>query len=54
MKDIAIIIKTNASVDIGDSVVGVDPRLFFQVLIVFNQPEEINDTFSYELGPSFT
>ena len=27
----------------------VDPRLFLQRLIVFIQPEEINDAFSYEL-----
>ena len=44
-----IIIKTNASVNIQDSVVEVDPLLFFQRLIVFIQPEEINDTFNYEL-----
>ena len=30
-------------------VVEVDPRLFFQRLIVFFQPEEINDAFNYEL-----
>ena len=44
-----IIIKTNASVNIEDSVVDVEPRLFLQRLIVFIQPEEINDAFSYEL-----
>ena len=48
-KDMVIIIKTNASVNIQDSVVEVDPLLFFQRLIVFIQPEEINDTFNYEL-----
>ena len=48
-KDMVIIIKTNASVNIADSVVEVDPRLFFQRLIVFIQPEEINDAFNYEL-----
>ena len=48
-KDTAIIIKTNVSVNIEDSVVEVDPRLFLQRLIVFIQPEEINDAFSYEL-----
>ena len=44
-----IIIKTNASVNIEDSLVEVDPRLFSQWLIVFVQPEEINNTFNYEL-----
>ena len=48
-KDMVIIIKTNASVNIQDSVVEVDPLLFFQRLIVFIQPEEINNTFNYEL-----
>ena len=48
-KDMVIIIKTNSSVNIQDSVVEVDPLLFFQRLIVFIQPEEINDTFNYEL-----
>ena len=32
-----IIIKTNASVNIEDSIVEVDPQLFFQRLIVFIQ-----------------
>ena len=45
----AIVIKTNASVNIEDSVVEVDPRLFFQRLMVFFQTEEINDAFNYEL-----
>ena len=35
-------------VNIEDRRVEVDPRLFFQRLIVFIQPEEINDAFSYE------
>ena len=35
-----ITIKTNASVNIEDSVAEVDPQLFFQRLIVFIQPEE--------------
>ena len=34
-KDTVIIIKTNTSVNIQDNVVEVDPRLFFQKLIVF-------------------
>ena len=34
-------------VNIEDRRVEVDPRLFFQRLIVI-QPEEINDAFSYE------
>ena len=37
-KDMPIIIKINAFVNIEDSVVEVDPRLFFQRLIVFIQP----------------
>ena len=41
-----IIIKTKIN---EDSVVEVDPRLFLQRLIVFIQPEEINDVFNYEL-----
>ena len=45
----AIIIKTNASNNIEDSVVDVDPQSFFQRLIVFTQPEEIKDAFSYQL-----
>ena len=44
-----IIIKTNASANIEDSLVDVDHRLFFEKLIVFTQPEEINDAFNYEL-----
>ena len=48
-KDLLIIIKTNTSVNIEDTVVEVDPRLLFHRLIVFNQPEEINDAFDYEL-----
>ena len=47
-KDMTITIKTNASVNIEASVVEVDPQLFFQRLVVFIQPEEINDPFSYE------
>ena len=42
-----IIIKTSDSVNIKDSVVKVDPQLFFQRLIVSIQPEE--DVFSCEL-----
>ena len=41
-----IIIKTKIN---EDSVAEVDPRLFLQRLIVFIQPEEINDVFNYEL-----
>ena len=48
--DIAIIIKANASVNIEDIVVEVDLQFFFQRLIVFIQPEEINDAFNYELN----
>ena len=48
-KDIAIIIKTNAPVNIEDNIVEVDPWLFFQSLIVFIRLEEINDASSYEL-----
>ena len=48
-RDMAIIIKTNAPVNIEDSVVEVDPRLFFRRLIVSNQRGEINDALSYEL-----
>ena len=44
-----IIVKTNASFNIEDSVVDVDPRLFIQRLIVFIQPKDINDAFNYEL-----
>ena len=44
-----ITIKTNASVSIEDSVVEVDPQLFFQRLIVFIQPEEVKDAFTNEL-----
>ena len=44
----AIIIKTNASVNIEDSVEEDDPWLFFQRLIVSIQPEEINNAFNYE------
>ena len=47
-KDMAIIIKTNASVNIEDSVEEDDPWLFFQRLIVSIQPEEINNAFNYE------
>ena len=43
-----IFINTNASVHIQGSVVEVDPQLLFQRLIVFIQPEEINDAFNYE------
>ena len=43
----AIIIKTSDSVNIKDSVVKVDPQLFFQRLIVSIQPEE--GAFSCEL-----
>ena len=43
----AIIIKTSDSVNIKDTVVKVDPQLFFQRLIVSIQPEE--DAFSCEL-----
>ena len=46
-KYMAIITKTNAFVNIEESVVEVDPRLFFERLIVFIQLEEINDTFNY-------
>ena len=45
----AITIKTNASVNIEDSLVEVDTHLFSQRLIVSIQPEEINDAFSYKL-----
>ena len=47
-KDMAIIIKTNASVNIEDSVEEDDPWLFFQRLIVSIQPEEINNAFNCE------
>ena len=36
-KDMTIIIKTNASFNIEDSVVEDDPRLFFQRLFSLNQ-----------------
>ena len=45
---IIIIIKTNASVNIGDRIVEGDSRLFFLMLSVFIQPEEINYAFNYE------
>ena len=45
---IIIIIKTNASVNIGDSIVEGDSRLFFLMLSVFIQLEEINYAFNYE------
>ena len=48
-KDMVITIKTNASVNNEDTVVEVDTQLLFHRLIVFNQPEEINDAFDYEL-----
>ena len=48
-EDMVIIIKTNVSFNIEDSIVEVDPRLLFQRLLVFIQLEEINDAFSYEL-----
>ena len=38
-KDMAIIIKTNACLIIEDSIVEVGPRLLFQKLLVFIQPE---------------
>ena len=41
----AIIIKTNVSVNIEDSVVEVHPRLFFERLIAFIQLEKFNDAF---------
>ena len=44
---IIIITKTNASVNIGDSIVEGDSRLFFLMLIVFIQPEEINYAFNF-------
>ena len=47
-EDMTIIIKTNACVNIEDRVVEIDPRFFFQRLIVFIQPEETNDDFSYD------
>ena len=34
-KGMAITIKTNASVNIEDSVIEVDPKLCFQILIAF-------------------
>ena len=49
-KGMTITIKTNASVSIEGSVVETDTQLFVKILIVFIQPEEINDAFSYELG----
>ena len=48
-KEMCITIKINASLNIGDIVVKVDPQLFFQRIFVFIQQEEINDAFSYEL-----
>ena len=48
-KDMTITIKTNASVNIEKGMVEVDIQLFFQRLIVFTQPEEIDDAFLYEL-----
>ena len=48
-KEMCITIKINASLNIGDIVVKVDPQLFFQRIFVFIQHEEINDAFSYEL-----
>ena len=45
-----ITIKTSASVSIEGSVVEIDPQLFVKILIVFIQPEKINDAFSYKLG----
>ena len=48
-KGMVITIKTNASVNNEDTVVEVDTQLLFHRLIVFNQPEEINDAFDYEL-----
>ena len=48
-KDMTITIKTNASVTIEKGMVEVDIQLFFQRLIVFTQPEEIDDAFLYEL-----
>ena len=46
-KDKAITIKVNDCVNIKDSVVDVDPQLFFQRWIVSIQPDK--DAFSYEL-----
>ena len=48
-KDMTITIKTNASVNIEKGMVEVDIQLFFQRLIVFTQPEKIDDAFLYEL-----
>ena len=48
-KNMVIIIKINASVNIEDGVVEADPWFFFQRLIIFIQLEEINDAFNYEL-----
>ena len=47
-KDMAIVIKTNASANIEDSVVEVDSWMFVQRLTFFNQLEEINNAFSFE------
>ena len=44
-----ITMKSKSSINIDTVAVEVDPQLFFQRLIVFIQPEEINDAFSYEL-----
>ena len=48
-KDMAITMKTKASVDLGDVTIQVDPQLFFQRLIIFIQHDNIKEAFSYEL-----
>ena len=48
-KDMAITMKTKASLDLGDVTIQVDPQLFFQRLIIFIQHDDIKEAFSYEL-----
>ena len=45
----AVTMKSNSSITLGDVTVKVDPQLFFQRLVLFIQPEDIKDAFSYEL-----
>ena len=48
-KAMPITMNIKSSVNIDSVTVEVDSQLFFQRLIVFIQPEEINDAFSYDL-----
>ena len=49
-KDMAVTMKTKASLDLGDMTVQIDPQLFFQRLIIFIQHDDIKEAFSYELS----